>query len=144
MPEAPCLKVQKNFGEDTIRLVKDFKLFNRELKVQQVDNYLCIPLTHEPLPELLEEIGKNLEHFEVSTHNFPERNKRPRKLLDFLADKLPLHLLASVPRAIDFVGDIAIIEIPPKLTDQKKTVGEAILKTHKQFMLQYLRITLIG
>ena len=132
LPEAPCLKVQKNLGEKAIRLIGELSLFNRELKVQQVDNYLRIPLTHEPLPALLEEIGKKLEHFEVSVHNFPERDKRPLKLLDYLADKLPSHLLASVPRAIDFVGDIAIIEIPQELVDQKKTVGEAILKVHKQ------------
>ncbi len=132
MPEAPCLKVPKNLGEKAIRLVGKLSLFKRELKIQQVDNYLCIPLTHEPSPTLLEEIRKKLEHFEISKHNFPKRDKRPLKLLDFLADKLPSHLLASVPRAIDFVGGIAIIEIPPELADHKTSLGEAILKAHKQ------------
>jgi tRNA (guanine37-N1)-methyltransferase len=132
LPEAPCLKVQKNLGEKAIRLVNEFNLFNRELKVQQLDNYLCIPLTREPPPSLLEKIRKKLEHFEVSTHNFPEQDKHHLKLLDLLADKLPPHLLASVPRAIDFVGNIAIIEIPQELADHKATIGEAVLKAHKQ------------
>ncbi len=132
MPETPCLKVPKNLGERAIRLVGELNLFNRELKVQQVDNYLFIPLIHEPLPSVLKEFERKLQDFEVSVHNFPERDKRHVKLLDFLADKLPPHLLATVPRAIDFVGDIAIIEIPPELVDQKETIGEAILKSHKQ------------
>ncbi len=132
LPEAHCLKVQKNLGEKAIRQVNKFNLFNSELKVQQVDNYLCIPLTSEPLPVVLKEFESKLQNFEISIHNFPKRTKRPLKLLDFLADKLPPHLLASVPRAIDFVGDIAIIEIPPELADHKKTLGEAILKAHKQ------------
>jgi tRNA (guanine37-N1)-methyltransferase len=39
--------------------------------------------------------------------------------------------MKKLPRAIDFVGDIAIIEIPPELEAYKKTISEAILKTHK-------------
>jgi tRNA G37 N-methylase Trm5 len=117
VPETACLKVQKNLGEKAIRLVNEFNLFNSELKVQQVDNYLCIPLTSEPLPLVLKEFKKKLLDFEVSVHNFPKGTKPPLKLIDYLADKLPPNLLASVPRAIDFVGDIAIIEIPPELSD---------------------------
>ncbi len=132
MPEAPCLKVQKNLGEKAIRLVNELNLFNRELKVQQVDDHLCIPLPSEPLPVVLKEFTNKLKNFEISVHDFPKRTKPPPKLLDFLADKLPPHLLESVPRAIDFVGDIAIIEIPSELADHKKTVGKAILRAHKQ------------
>jgi tRNA (guanine37-N1)-methyltransferase len=132
LPEAPCLKVPKNTGEKAIRLARDLNLFNRELKIQQVDNHLCIPLAHEPPPALKEEIKRKLEHFEVNKRNFTKRDKRPLKLLEYLDDKLPPHLLASVSRAIDFVGDIAIIEVPPELVNYKTTLGEAILKVHKQ------------
>ncbi len=132
MPETSCLKVPKNLGEQAIRLVGELNLFNRELKVQQVEDYLCIPLTNEPLPVVLKKFESKLPEFEISIHNFVERQKRHFTPLDFLADKLPSNLLASIPRAIDFVGDIAIIEIPPELVDQKKAIGEAILKAHKQ------------
>lgn len=132
MPEAPCLKVAKNLGEKAIRLGNEVGIFNREYKVQQVGNHLCIPLTHEPNSTLLKIIRKKIGHFEVSKYNFSERTKRPLILFDYLADKLSPHLLASVPHSIDFVGDLAIIEIPPELTDHKKTIGEAILKAHKQ------------
>jgi tRNA (guanine37-N1)-methyltransferase len=132
MPEAPCLKVPKNFGEKAIRLGNELDIFNRDLQVQQIGSYLCIPLVREPLPAVLEVIKKELEYFEVSTYNFPERTKRPLKLLNYLAEKLSPHLLASVPRAIDFVGDIAIIEVPQELAEQKTTIGEAIIKSHRQ------------
>ncbi len=131
MAEATCLKVPKNLGERAISLVGKLNLFNRELKVQQVEDYLCIPLTNEPLPVVLRKFEKNLTEFEISVHNFPEQKKRHFTSIDLLTDKLPPNLLASVPRAIDFVGDIAIVEIPPELSDYKKTVGEALLKAHK-------------
>jgi tRNA (guanine37-N1)-methyltransferase len=132
VPEAQSLKVPKNLGEKAICLGNKLDIFNHELQVQQVGSYLYIPLASELVPAILEVIRKELGPFEVSKHNFPERTKHPLKLLDYLADKLPPHLLASVPRAIDFVGDIAIIEVPPQLREQKTTLGEAILKAHKQ------------
>jgi tRNA (guanine37-N1)-methyltransferase len=51
--------------------------------------------------------------------------------MEALSTELPPHLLASLPHAVDFVGDIAIIEVPPELDSYKKTIGETILKTHK-------------
>jgi tRNA (guanine37-N1)-methyltransferase len=132
VPEAPCLKVPKTMGEKAIRLGNKLNILSHTLKVQQIDNYLCIPLAREPPPAILEVVRKKIEYFEVSKHNFPERTKRPLKLLDLLTKKMPSHLLVSIPRAIDFVGDIAIIEIPPELANYKTAIGEAILKVHKQ------------
>jgi tRNA (guanine37-N1)-methyltransferase len=132
VPEATCLKVPKNLGEQAIRLVAELNIFNRELKIQQTEDCLCIPLTADPSLVALRRFEKKLPNYEIAVHNFAERKKRHFKQHDLLADKLPPHLLASVPRAIDFVGDIAIVEIPPELGDHKKTVGEALLKAHKQ------------
>jgi len=130
--EAPCLKVPKALGEKAIRLVGRLNLFNRELRVQQVEDYLYIPLLSELPPMDIKELKGSLLEFEVSTHRFSERKKRPLKLVEMLEDKLPPHLLASLPHAIDFVGDIVIIEIPPELERHKKTIGEAIMKTHRR------------
>jgi tRNA (guanine37-N1)-methyltransferase len=132
VPEATCLKAPKKLGEQAIRLVRELKLFNQKLKVQQVDDYLCIPLTADPSAAVINKLKKKVPNFEISVHAFAEQEKRHFTPLDFLADKLPSNLLRSVPRAIDFVGDIAIVEIPPELTDHKKIIGEAILKAHKQ------------
>ncbi len=132
MPQATCLKVPKNLGEQAIRLVAELDLFNREVKIQQIEDYLCIPLTSEPSPAVLSEFEKKLPSFKISAHNFPERKKRHLLPLDYLADELPPNLLAGVPRAIEFVGDIAIVEIPPELLTYKKAIGEALLKAHKQ------------
>jgi len=132
VPEAPCLRCPKALGEKIIRLVGKLDLFDRELKVQRVEDFLCIPLIREPSPTEIKEFKRNLPEFEISTHRFSERAKHPLKLLDVLEEKLPPHILASVPHAIDFVGDIAVVEIPPELIDYKKTIGEAILKTHNR------------
>jgi tRNA (guanine37-N1)-methyltransferase len=132
VPDATCLKVPKNLGEQAIRLAAELDLFNRELKIQQAQDCLCIPLTAAPSSEVLNKLKTKLSNFEILVNAFAEREKHHLVSLDFLADKLPPNLLASVPRAIDFVGAIAIVEIPPELADHKKTIGEAILNAHKQ------------
>jgi tRNA (guanine37-N1)-methyltransferase len=138
------LKIPKALGEKAIILAKRLNLFDQELKVQRVEGYLYIPLISAPLSAHIEEFKKNLPEFEVSTLSFPKRAERPLKLIDILEDRLPPYLLASLPRAIDFVGDIAIIEIPPELSSHKKMIGEAILKTHKRVRTVLAKSSSIG
>jgi tRNA (guanine37-N1)-methyltransferase len=142
--KSPCLKIPQVLGEKAIILVRRLNLFNRELKIQRVEGYLYIPLISEPLSTHIEEFKKNLPEFEVSTFSFPERTKRPLKLVDMLEESLPSNLLASLPRAIDFVGDIAIVEIPPELGRHKKMIGEAILKTHKRVRTVLAKSSAVG
>jgi tRNA (guanine37-N1)-methyltransferase len=44
---------------------------------------------------------------------------------------LPRNLVDFFPRATDFVGDIAIVEVPSELESHKQTIGDIILKAHK-------------
>jgi tRNA (guanine37-N1)-methyltransferase len=132
VPETACLKVPKKLGEQAIRLVAELDLFNRELQIQQTEDSICIPLTAEPSTAVRNTFKTELSTFEISVYDFVMRKKHHLVPLDFLADKLPSALLAAVPRAIDFVGDITIVEIPPELLTYKKEIGEAILNAHKQ------------
>jgi tRNA (guanine37-N1)-methyltransferase len=126
------LKVHKVHGEKAIVLLRKLNVLNPKLKIQRMGDYLYIPLVAKPSQADIQEFEKRLPKFEVSFYEFPERAKRPPKLIDSLADKLPPHLLASLPHAIDFVGDIAIVEVPPELESYKSMIGEAILSTHRQ------------
>jgi tRNA (guanine37-N1)-methyltransferase len=131
MSEAPCLRVPKILGEKAISIVRRLGLFNKNLKVHKAGDYLFIPLVAEPQPSHVEEFTRNLLEFEVTVHSFPERIDRRLKLVDRLDDKLPPHLLASLPHAMDFVGDIAIVEVPPELESYKDLIGNAIMTVHK-------------
>ncbi len=131
MSEAPCLRVPKILGEKAISLARRLGLFNKNLKVCKAGDYLFIPLVAEPQPSHVEEFKRNLLEFEVMVHRFPERIDRRLKLVDRLGDELPPHLLASLPHAMDFVGDIAIVEVPPELESYKELIGSAIMTVHK-------------
>ena len=132
MTKTACLKIPKAYGEKAIVLTKKLGIFNRDLMIQRTEDSLCIPLISKPLPAHIKKFKKALPKFEISAKEFPTKTKRTIKIIDVLGDKLPSHLLASLPHAVDFIGDIAVIELPPELESHKKLLGEAILETHKR------------
>jgi len=142
--KAPCIRVEKTYGEKTIVIAKRIGLLDRDLRVQREQDYLYIPLIRKPQKADLKELETNLPQFEVLQREFLERVERPPKLVDQLSDKLPPHLLASLPHAIDFVGDIAVVEVPPELEDCKAVVGKAILATHKQLSTVLAKSSAVG
>jgi len=127
--EAYSLRVPKREGEKAIRLASKLDLLNRELKIESDGEYLFIPLIRKPDLEI-KEFDESLGQYEVLRRRFRRRRKKPRGAFEAAADKLPPYLLASFPRSIDIIGEIAIVEIPPELEAYKRTVGEAILQTH--------------
>jgi len=129
--KAYSLKVPKKLGEKAIRLASKLDLLNRDLKVESTEEYLHIPLSRKPSSLEIEKIRKTISQHEILIRKFPRRFRAPRNAFEAAADKLPPHLLASFPRAIDIVGEIAIVEIPPELEEHKGIVGEAVLQAHK-------------
>lgn len=130
MFRASCLRVPTVLGEEAIRLVRRLGLFERGLRVQRAGDWLHVPLTGDPSPAHLRELRRALPEFEVSVCTFPERSRRPLTLMEALEDRLPPHLLAALPRSIDFIGEIAVVEFPPELEGYKGVVAEAILAVH--------------
>jgi tRNA (guanine37-N1)-methyltransferase len=124
-----CLKIPKRQGEKALNLANRLKLLDKELEIEKDDDFLYIPLARQPSPNDLETLKNEVAKVEVSTRLFRERKKNPT-LLDLLEPQLPPHLMNSLPHAIDFVGEIAIIEIPPELEPYKKIIGEALLEVH--------------
>jgi len=142
--KTPCIRVEKIYGEKAIAIAKKLGLLDRDLMVQRDQDYLHIPLIREPQKSDLKELETNLPKFEVLKHEFLKRVERPPELVDLLSGKLPPHLLASLPKAIDFVGDIAVVEIPPELKEYKAIVGKAILATHKRLSTVLAKSSAVG
>jgi len=125
-----CIKVPKAYGEKAIIQANRLGIIDRELEIQKNSELIYVPLAREPSEIELERLKERVPKLESATRLFPERKKPAKTLADILGDKLPPHLLASLPHALDFVGDIAIIEIPPELEAYKSTIGDAILEAH--------------
>jgi tRNA (guanine37-N1)-methyltransferase len=132
LARAYCLKVPKNLGEKAIRAVSKLSIGDKNLKILRVKDFLLIPIKGELSEEQMNEVRREIPQFEILIQSFPKREEHARSILDFLEDKMPPHLLASLPRSIDFVGEVAILEIPEELVGYKHLIGEAVLQTFKR------------
>lgn len=132
MAKAPCIKINKRYGEKTIVITKKIGLLDNNLKIFQQKDNLYIPLIKKPQKTDLNELTKNLPYFEILQHKFLRNDKKPLKLFDLLSDKLPSTILSSLPHSLDYVGDIAIIEIPAELESYKTVIGQTIIASNKR------------
>lgn len=128
---APCIRVKKIHGEKALVLANRLRITNRELKIHRNKEHICVPLARQLEKSEIAKLEAQMPDFELTTHVFTKKKKQVRTLADVLEEKLPPHLLGSLPRALDVIGDIAIIEVPPELKAQESLIGEAVLKTHK-------------
>jgi len=126
-----CIKVKKIHGEKTLILANKLGISNRELTIHQNANHIYIPLVRQPEENELAKLKAQLPDFELTTKVFTKKKQQRKSLTQALENRLPTHLLASLPRALDIIGDIAVIEIPSDLKAYESLIGEAILKTHK-------------
>jgi tRNA (guanine37-N1)-methyltransferase len=126
-----CIKVKKIHGETTLILTSKLGIFNQKLKIHRDANYLCIPLVRSPEEAELAKLKAKLPDFEVATEVFTKKKQQRKTFHQVLEDQLPQHLLASLPRALDVIGDIAIIDIPTELKSHKRVIGKALLQIHK-------------
>jgi tRNA (guanine37-N1)-methyltransferase len=132
LEKIPSLKVEKTLGEKAVTALKTLGILNSDYKISREENYLFLPLNRKPNKTELEKLRTKLPKFEVVQYAFAEHVEFQPRLVDLLSEKLPPHLLASLPKAIDFIGDIAVVEIPPELEKYKTVIGEALLKAHKR------------
>ncbi|MGB8779466.1 MAG: class I SAM-dependent methyltransferase family protein [Candidatus Bathyarchaeia archaeon] len=126
-----CLRVPKKQGEEAIALASEAKIIDKEFEVQRDEDFLYIPLISQLQEDTLKTLSEKGVTYQILAFTFQERKKQKPSLAEMLSTELPPHLLASLPHAADFVGEIAIIEIPQELDAYKRIIGEAILKTNK-------------
>jgi tRNA (guanine37-N1)-methyltransferase len=126
-----CLKVPKKQGEKALALTSKLGLIDKSMGIHRGEDSLFIPLIRDPQEAELATLKTQVPQTQLETGFFTQKTPPPQTLLQALENKLPPPLLASLPQALDVIGDIAIIEIPSELEPHKNLVGEAILKTHK-------------
>ena len=123
--------VPKIYGERTIAFASKLAIIDRALEIHSDANYVYVPLTRQPSADELAELKGQVPDYTFKFNVFPEKKKQSKIIMEILEGQLPPHLKASLPKALDIVGDIAIVEVPPELETQKSLIGKAILEAHR-------------
>jgi tRNA (guanine37-N1)-methyltransferase len=132
MPKtAICVKVSTKQGQTAISSTRKLGLFDTSLEIQRDQTSLCIPLCRQPNEAELEKLQKEIPNLQLGQNQFVEKQVVQETIVDVLESSIPPSMLASLPQALDVIGDIAVLEIPAELDPYKKAIGDAILKTHR-------------
>lgn len=129
--ETAGVRVPKRVGQQAIVLAKKLGIVDHELQVWRDNSFIYIPLAKSLPKEKLASFKEQIKECEFSPYPFTKQKKRGSSLIELLEGKLPPHLLASLPHAMDLIGDIAIIEIPVELEQHKSLIGQAVLEANK-------------
>jgi len=115
-------KVSKKIAEKTRRELLQIDAIDVDYQIIQEGEYVLFPL------KIKKEANKD---FEIVERDATARPRTPAGLKDALKGKLNDEELGELVSSFDIIGDIAIIEIPPKLEKHEKEIGEALIVSHK-------------
>ncbi len=130
-----AVKVPILQAEYLLRQLRHEGLLSKDAKPKKTDGHLLIPLRIEPSLERKRELLRSFQNLSFEFGQFKVRASRPRDLADFLADKLPPNIIATLPRSYDVIGDIAIIEVPEELVPHEKQLAWAVKSSEKNVRL---------
>lgn len=123
--------VQKRRGQEARILLSELNLLDNRMRVLTDSEKIFWPLVREISDDERLMLQDRLGDFELVYAKIESRNKRPKSILEELEEKLTPSQLSALPHSFDIVGDIAVLEIPDELFDQRFLVGEAVLRVHK-------------
>lgn len=76
-------------------------------------------------------ILKKVKGYAIANTKLEQKNKKTT-VHDFLEGKLPKKVVDSIPKAMDIIGDIAIIELPELNNKGYSIIGNAVMQAHRQ------------
>lgn len=126
-----CLRLARSRGESALKALREFRLLDRSFKVSRDSDQLLIAILRSPSEAELSALKEQIGEFQIVTAAPARVPSRPRTIFEALKDRLPPHQLASLPRSIDIIGDVAIVEIPEELRGSETLLGKAILETNR-------------
>lgn len=129
MVKAHALLIALEKGQAGVKLVRTMRIIDRSLRIFSAKEELCIPLLRSVDESELKRLSLALGEFRIEGREFGERRSARRTLIEVLQSQLPPQLLAVVPKSLDVIGHIAIVELPNELAQFEELVGKAILET---------------
>ena len=126
------IRVRKDLAEKALQTLRELDLLDQILRIRVINDHLIAPISREPSTEELEELRKKFADVTIETTQFQVRKIRSKTIFDILGDRLPPHLLASLPKSVDIIGQVAIVEIPLELQEYKVQIGEAVLEVNSK------------
>jgi tRNA (guanine37-N1)-methyltransferase len=123
--------VDKKDGERALNLLSIMGILDKRLQIQKDAEFISLPLTRRPNADELQAVRLVIPSFQVKNDFFHKKPDTQKTFEEILTGQISADLIKKLPRALDVIGEIAVVEIPSELEAFEKLIGEAILRTHK-------------
>jgi len=123
-------------GETALSVLNELDLVDRRFKIGRTKSKLRIPLARRPNVLELELIETRLGKFATAEDEFEPQPEKPESLEEALS-LLPPEARASLPKAFDIIGDLAILELAPETTAYQSLIANALMTVHKNVKAVY-------
>jgi len=114
-----CAKVEKRRGEATRQKLIAAGVFDPSFVPEADESYVYFA------------VKKPVKGVKLVERRLRSREIKFRSIQEALRGKLSERELEEVVRSFDVVGDVAVVEIPPKLERKEKLIAEAIMEVHR-------------
>ncbi len=128
---SPCARIEKKQGEQLRQHLIGLALLDKTKRIEVEGNFLFLPLIEDLKDEIKLEVLTLFNSAEFTTRKFETFDTQSKKLIDFLSHYFNQDELTHVPRSLDVIGEIAIIEIPNEILDKEKLLAEKMLEYNK-------------
>ncbi len=122
-------------AETALRLLRSLQLLDTEHQPLRKEDSIILPLARELSEIEASRIAKRLGQVIPTVTVFREARSRPKNLRDALRGRMPAELLEKVPRSLDVIGDISVVELPEELKAFSSEIGQGILNVNPQVRL---------
>ncbi|MDQ1280777.1 MAG: Class SAM-dependent methyltransferase family protein [Thermoproteota archaeon] len=144
MPNVESLRVQKNFGQEALLLARKLGFINRSLMVTTKEDYVIIPLSRRLSEDEIRILECKLKIINFSYEDFKPKSDTPKTLTEALRGNLPSSLFINLPKSLDVIGNVAILEVPQQLDQYKHVLGKAVLQINKKIETVLAKASSIG
>lgn len=134
-----AVKVRKQSAELVRQALLRFNLLSKGLVTVKDEDFVLLPVTEKPSDQQWRLIKSIDVEASLIVADFQQVVRRPKDIVEALKDKLSPSELASLPRSIDVIGDIAIVEIPDELKHREQLIGNAILEVCRNVQTVYVK-----
>jgi tRNA (guanine37-N1)-methyltransferase len=109
-------------------LLKEHAFLKREMKISVEGELAFIPIKEAPPRNLLNNAG--LGYVNV-VEKIVEAGKTIQNFTSALEKVIPSKLKPLIPRSLDIIGHVAIVELPPELEPYAEALGKTVMETHR-------------
>ena len=127
------LKIPTQNAEKIHTILVDLDLLDNQYHILKTEKMSVVfPLTHTPSLQNWEALTqKGVSQDQLDEFVFKHRENTVRNLKEAFSTILPSHLMPLIPRSMDIIGDLAIIELHPSFEPYEASIGNTILSIHR-------------